>query len=250
MGDSPAAAAQQHEALEAQILQTVEAEAAMLEQQVQALPTADGAQLQEEQQRADEDCSMGSDDDAADVSMDAAAADTAAMELASGSPVAAACPPTSATPAGTPAASTAASPGVTSPGARYRSASAKTSAPPKSALARPRSGSTSTKHAHVVVPEASSPKATPPAKTATGDSLRSNLHPCTCPEPCSACDRLSSGWCRQIHARPGNPAGSHCICSCGSSCMVHNSTLNQAAAAACLLCWPCRPQGSRLCTPH
>ena len=60
------------------------------------------------------------------------------------------------------------SPGVTSPGARYRSSSAKTAAPPKSALAKPKSGSSSAapKHAHVVVPDAS--KTTPPARSTAG----------------------------------------------------------------------------------
>jgi hypothetical protein len=60
------------------------------------------------------------------------------------------------------------SPGVTSPGVRYRSSSAKTAAPPKSALAKPKSGSSSAapKHAHVVVPDAS--KTTPPARSTAG----------------------------------------------------------------------------------
>jgi hypothetical protein len=60
------------------------------------------------------------------------------------------------------------SPDVTSPGARYRSSSAKTAAPPKSALAKPKSGSSSAapKHAHVVVPDAS--KTTPPARSTAG----------------------------------------------------------------------------------
>lgn len=188
------------EAFEDVILQTVEAQADMLQQQVQAIPTESGSTDHDEvsagemgegyeQQQQDEesgDCMMGSEGGEGEFSMDAdVASDSAAMEVTFGSPagpVAAGGSPTAgffpaavtATPQNTPAAATAAetSPGVTSPGARYRSSRAKTAAPPKSALAKPKSAGSSAapKHAHVVVPDAASPKTTPAAKTAAGEA--------------------------------------------------------------------------------
>jgi hypothetical protein len=209
------------EAFEDVILQTVEAQADMLQQQVQAIPTESGStehevsagdmgEGYEEQQQGEEsgDCMMGSEGGEADYSMDA---DSAAMEVAFGSPagaIAAGGSPTAgffpaavtATPQNTPAAAVT-SPGVTSPGARYRSSSAKTAAPPKSALAKPKSAGSSAapKHAHVVVPEAASPKTTPPAKTAAGNVINpacACLHSNFSAQYLTLCNRWRTGSCR------------------------------------------------------
>jgi hypothetical protein len=181
------------EAFEDVILQTVEAQADKLQQQVQAIPTESGSTEHEvsagemgegceQQEEESGDCMIGSEGGEGDFSMDAgAAADSAAMDLTFGSPAGAGNSPAAgffaagvtATPYNTPAAAAVTSPGVTSPGARYRSSSAMTAAPPKSALAKPKSAGSSVvpKHAHVVVPEAASPEATPSANSNAGGAL-------------------------------------------------------------------------------
>jgi hypothetical protein len=185
---------QKYEAFEAVLLESAAKEMEFLEGQLQAVPT-DSASTEQDvcaalsalQHEEEPDVSMMDTAGSEEVSMEAAAAAhgtpqaaAGSMDLSFGSPAAAGGSPAATglagaetrTPHNTPAAATLGGDGtVTSPGARYRSSSATTAAPPKSALAKPKSGSSSAapKHAHVVVPDAASPKTTPTAKSTAGE---------------------------------------------------------------------------------
>jgi phage tail tape-measure protein len=199
---------QKYEAFEAVLLESAAKEVEFLEGQLQAVPTDSASTEQEAPAQGavqhQEDVSMMDTAGSEQAGMEAAAA---GMDVSFGSPAAGGSPAATGfagaetrTPHNTPAAATLGGDGtVTSPGARYRSSSATTAAPPKSALAKPKSGSSSAapKHAHVVVPDAASPKTTPAAKTTAGELT------CVLPRvfpPAQTCLQLSALLKCRLHA--------------------------------------------------